>query len=143
MWELRRNMRGDASKLSLLPGMTEVLRELANAGIRLAILSSNAESNVRSILDPEQEPLIGYYQCGVSFSGKTGNLKGLLRRAGAEPADTLYIGDEIRDLEAAVAAGVGFGAASWGLNSREIFEGYGPVSIYERPEDISRDLLPG
>ena len=143
MLELRRNMRGDVSNLRLFTGMAEVLSELTDSGIRLAILSSNAERNVREILGPKQELLIGHYQCGVSFSGKTGKLKGLLRKAGVEKAEAFFIGDELRDVEAAVAAGVAFGVVTWGLNNREVFERYSSLSIYERPEDIARDLLAG
>ena len=143
MWEMRRRMRRETGTLFLFPGIAGVLLELANAGVQLAVLSSNAERNIRAVLGPQSEPLISHYLCGVSFFGKKGKLEKLLGRAAADPADVLFIGDELRDLEAAKAAGVAFGAASWGLNSKETFARHSPFRIFTRPEEISREVLSG
>lgn len=145
MWEMRRRMRRETGTgtLTLFPGIAGVLLELANAGVQLAVLSSNAERNIRAVLGPESEPLIGQYLCGVSFFGKKGKLKKLLGRTASDPVDVLFIGDELRDLQAAKAAGVAFGAASWGLNSKETFARHSPFRIFTKPEEISLEVLSG
>jgi len=143
MWEMRRRMRRETATLKLFPGIPGVLLELANAGVQQAVLSSNAERNIRAVLGPESEPLIGQYLCGVSFFGKKGKLKKLLGRAVADPAEVLFIGDELRDLQAAKAAGVTFGAASWGLNSKETFARHSPFRIFTKPKEITLEVLSG
>ncbi len=143
MWELRRKMRRDTARLELFPGIAGVLLDMANRGIRLAVLSSNAEKNIRAVLGPELEPLFSHYQCGASFFGKKGKLQRLLDKADADHRDVMYVGDELRDLEAAEAVGVAFGAACWGLNSKETFERYTPFGIFTQPGDIGSAVISG
>jgi len=142
-WDMRRSMRRDIDRLKLFPGIAGALRTLSDAGADLAILSSNSERNVRSVLGSDLALLIRHYQCGVSFFGKAGKLKRLLRKTGTDPADACFIGDELRDLEAARAAGIAFGAVSWGLNSKETFERQSPVWVFTRPEEICPEGLAG
>lgn len=134
-------MGRDAARLQLFPGMSDVLKALSDAGVRLAILSSNASKNIHTVLGPEMQSLFHYYQCGVTFSGKESKRNRLLKKTRAKPHETMFIGDELRDLEAAQAAAVHFGAASWGLNSKETFEKYDLFLVFERPEDISHQIL--
>lgn len=63
--------------------------------------------------------------------------------AGFTPARTLYIGDDLRDIQAARAAGMGALAAAWGYLGEELpVEEWGADAILAEPQALER-LLEG
>ena len=62
----------------------------------------------------------------------------MLRRAAVSASAALFVGDEIRDAEAARAAGVPFGAVAWGYTSTAALRAQTPAHFFERVEDLSR-----
>jgi phosphoglycolate phosphatase len=58
--------------------------------------------------------------------------------AGAEPAHCLYIGDDLRDMQAARTAGMGAIAAAWGYLGDDLpLEDWGADSILQSPADLA------
>jgi phosphoglycolate phosphatase len=123
-------------QIELFPGASAMLRRLAANGITLAMVSSDTEANVRQVLGANA-PLFAHYACSASLFGKAPKIRKVLRRAGIKPHEALSIGDEIRDLEAARASGVAFGAVSWGYARREALEARGPDLFFTAVEEIA------
>ena len=147
-WKLpliARHMHGlaarDAGALRLFPGIEAMLTALADAGVATAVLSSNTEANVRSVLGPEGAARIGRYACGASVFGKARRLATLVRQARIEPAAVLCIGDELRDLEAARAVGCAFGAVAWGYTTAAALSAAGPDAMFSVPAEIASAAL--
>lgn len=131
----------DAGRIRLFPGAGEMLNRLHAGGTALAVVSSNAEANVRRVLGPEHAALIGRYECGADLFGKAARFRRVLRRCGVAPAAALCIGDELRDLEAAHAAGVAFGAVSWGYAAPEVLRAHGAAVVFGTVEEIAAEVL--
>jgi len=55
-----------------------------------------------------------------------------------EPRSAIVIGDEIRDLNAAKAARMAFGAVSWGLTRPEALQAGRPEALFRQMSDIRR-----
>jgi phosphoglycolate phosphatase len=109
---MRRLKAADAHRTVLFPGVPAMLRCLKQAGVTLAVVSSDTEANVRRTLGPLNAGLIDAYACGAPLFGKHRRMRRMLRRGGFAPGDALAIGDEIRDIEAARLVGIPFGAVS-------------------------------
>lgn len=124
----------DAHRIALFEGVSELLRRLGRHGVTLGIVSSNSAHNVRQVLGEELAGLIEYYECGAALFGKPSKLKKAIRRSGVEVSRAIYIGDEVRDADAAKAAKIDFGAVCWGyshvgaLRSRAPREVFGSVA---------------
>lgn len=127
----------DIDAIRPFPGMRSLLTEVENGGIRLGIVSSNTEANIRTVLGRESADRIAHYACGASLFGKARRLKGLVRAAGFAPGQVLYVGDEIRDALAARAAGCDFGAVAWGYTNPSALAAHHPSAIFETPSDIA------
>jgi phosphoglycolate phosphatase len=56
------------------------------------------------------------------------------------PEKVIYIGDEIRDAEAARAASVAFGAVTWGQHSVDALRAQNPDEFFNRVEEITNRL---
>jgi phosphoglycolate phosphatase len=139
---LRRRMTEDLDSIRLFPGVGAMLRDLTDAGLVLGIVSSNSQLNVRRILGPENLSMIGYLECGAAIDGKRAHLRRILKAARLAPRAAIYIGDEIRDIEAARGLGMATGAVLWGYNSAQTLRAHAPERVFASMEEIARQLRP-
>jgi phosphoglycolate phosphatase len=137
---MRQRMAEEIDQIPLFPGVDRLLQGLARQGIRIAIVTSNSLGNVRQVLGPGNASLIQDYACGISLFGKPAKLRSILRASGLSAAEAIYIGDEIRDWEAAQAEGIAFGAVSWGYTHPEALRALAPQEVFASPEEILEKL---
>jgi len=129
--------------IPLFPGVDKLLQALNARGIVTALVSSDAESNVRRALGSRNAELIEHYACSASMFGKAAKFRRVLRKAGVPPEEVLCIGDEIRDLEAARAVGAAFGAVSWGYTCAEALRKRAPDALFTSMGDILKTVWVG
>lgn len=129
-------MRERIAQVSLFPNVAETLDTLARRGIRLAVATSNGEDVVRAILGPAVSGRIADFSCGISMFGKARKLRALVSSAGVRPDEALYVGDEIRDAEAASAAGMAFRGVAWGYTAATALQTHCATPLLVRPQDL-------
>jgi len=137
---VRRLMAGNITEFSLFDGIADSLRRLHDRGVTLGIVSSNSSENVRRILGPENAALIRHYACGASVFGKAPKLRTVLKASGIPARQSIYIGDEIRDAEAARKAGTAYGAVAWGYHSLQTLRTQKAEEYFKEPKDIGDKL---
>nr|USU32708.1 HAD hydrolase-like protein [Methylobacterium sp. OTU13CASTA1] len=125
----------DIAEISLFPGIRTMLADLAAAGMPLAIVSSNTRANIEAVLGPDARRF-RRYACGASLFGKAKRLRALVGDAGFTPGSTLYVGDEIRDHDAARSVGCDFAAVAWGYTRIEALRATGPALMLTHPSAI-------
>jgi phosphoglycolate phosphatase len=138
--DMRRRMAEHTGKLFLFPGSSDVLHRLTAAGIQLAIVSSNSRENVVRVLGADNASLVAHFACGVSMFGKAAKLRQALRQCSVQPSQAIYMGDEVRDGEAAAKAGIAFGAVTWGQHRAEILCTQKPAHIFTTVREITDKL---
>jgi phosphoglycolate phosphatase len=134
--DMRRLMAEDIGQIRLFEGIGTMLRGLAGRGVALAVVTSNACDNVRQVLGVEHAALVNYYECGASLFGKRGKLRRVLKESGFRPGEAIFIGDEIRDIEAARAEGIPFGAVTWGYTHVEALEAHSPAEVFANVAEV-------
>jgi phosphoglycolate phosphatase len=146
MWQLpaivsdmRKRKLAAASEISLFAGIPAILTDLQRLGIKTAIVSSDSEASVRLVLGPAAAT-IARFDCGAAIFGKHWKFRRVARRLGTEPADTICIGDEIRDIEAARAAGMDSGAVAWGYAFPSALQAAGPTHLFNSIEEMMQRL---
>ena len=146
MWQLpaivsdmRKRKLAAASEISLFSGIPAMLTELQRLGIKSAIVSSDSEASVRQVLGAANS-LITCLDCGAELFGKHWKFRRVARRLGTEPADTICIGDEIRDIEAAKAAGMDSGAVAWGYALPSALQAARPTHLFNSIEEMMQRL---
>ena len=131
-------MQDSAHQIPLFDGIADALRHLHGRGVRLAVVSSNSEHNVRAVLGPELTALVARFDCGMSVFGKASRIRAVLKACGAAPAEALYIGDQATDAEAARKAGVAFGAVHWGYATIDALRAQACATEFVTPADLHR-----
>jgi phosphoglycolate phosphatase len=132
-----------AAETPPFPGVPEMLQALSRRGVALAVVSSDAEDTIRRLLGPATAGRIGHWACGAALLGKGPKLRAVLRRAGVPAGRALYVGDEVRDAEAAREAGLAFGAVTWGYARPEALLAARPAHVFASAAEIAGLLGPG
>jgi phosphoglycolate phosphatase len=140
---VRKLMGQQIDHIPLFAGIDRQLQCLVAHEARLAVVSSNAEQNIRRVLGPENAALIDFFECGAAVFGKASKLKTVLRKSGVVLAESILIGDEIRDAEAARQVHMAYGAVAWGYTHYEALLSHAPDLAFERVEELSEKLVGG
>lgn len=134
---VRAGLRSRMEMLEPFPGMVDFLRALKNTRkARCLLLSSNSRDNIEAFLARHQIELFEHLSCGTSMFGKGARLRKLVERVELNPATTAYVGDEVRDIEAAKSAGLRSIAVSWGYADREALASEQPDYLIDEPAQL-------
>ena len=131
-------MRQHADCIRLFEQVEDTLLYLANQGVTLAIVTSNAYDNVSRILGPANTKLFRHFECGMSIFGKPPRIRKVLKKTGVSCHEAIYIGDQVSDLEAARKVNIAFGAVSWGYGTIESLREHSPEEEFESVLTIRR-----
>lgn len=123
--------------ISLFDGVPAMLKSLKNAGIVLALVSSDSEANARLQLGPDNAALFTHFACGASLFGKAAKFSRVVKQVNVSPRQAIAIGDEARDCEAARTAGIAFGAVTWGYADPDTLRALNPDEIFSTVDDIT------
>ncbi|MBN9120033.1 MAG: HAD-IA family hydrolase [Planctomycetes bacterium] len=144
LWRLPRLVRKyhaaaaeEADKLKLATGLPAALSAIAESGVRLGVLSSNREDNIRRCLRANGAE--GHFAFVIGYPrlfGKGKALKRILRAECLTRADVLYVGDELRDVEAAKKAGVKVAAVTWGFHTAELLRTAKPDYVVNDAQEL-------
>ena len=137
-WIARDMRKLKSQSLHMIPlfaGVPEMLEALTQQGLALAMVSSDSEANVRQALGPAAA-LPVYFACGASLFGKARKFKQVMTAACMPAEATLAIGDEVRDAEAAEAAGIDFAGVAWGYAAVDALAKTEPVTVFAAVSEI-------
>ena len=138
---LRKDFRKCVGEIKVFSGMKDVISTLER-DYEVHIVTSNSRDAVSSVLDRNGlgvDSLIS----GVSLFGKHVVFKKLLREWKLRKSEIVYIGDEIRDVEACKRAGIKMIGVGWGYNSKESLKKAGASLIVNKPAEILMVLRKG
>jgi HAD superfamily hydrolase (TIGR01549 family) len=131
---VRRELRQQMTDIPLYPGLHSVLHQLRQHHT-LCILTSNVPENVIPFLGVHGlQDCFGDITGGGTLFGKARMIRRGLAAQGWSAAEVIYVGDEVRDVEAAHAVGLRIAAVTWGFNSRERLASAGPDWLIDTPE---------
>jgi len=136
-------MRKHLDEVKIFEGIEALIRDLHKEGVPLIIMSTNSASNIRKFLRGRQ--LDEYFvkvHGGIGVFGKARALKKIMEHDRLDPSNVYYVGDEIRDVEAAKKAGVHSVAVTWGYNNETLLATHEPFALVSTPaqlRDVFRD----
>lgn len=132
----KKEFHKDIANLEPFQGLREILLRLKEAGVQIGILSSNASENIQQFLEHHNLDIFDFIHSASTIWGKHIGLDKVLKQNGIEKDAVVYIGDELRDIDAARKLGVKVASVTWGYNSAQSLEMQNPDFLCERPEDL-------
>lgn len=126
------------------PGIPELLTELQQKSVKLAVASNKYQEATRKLID--------HYFSDITFEAVFGQRDGvnvkpdpiivsdILKITGIDKNDVLYVGDSGVDMQTAKNAGVTSCGVTWGFRPRIELESLDPDYLVDRAEEILRIL---
>lgn len=137
---MRREVKKDINKMGLCKGMKELLLELKRRGIRMGIVSSSPHENIESFLNKYDLNMFEFTHSELNIFGKSAAIEGVMREHNMKKEETIYVGDEIRDIEACKAIGLDIISVTWGFNDEAGLRKHGATHIVDSPDAILKLL---
>jgi phosphoglycolate phosphatase len=120
----------------VFPGISEALDSLSQSGFQLGIVTSNTTSAVDIVLkNANIQEYFSFVVAEPHLWGKANRLRKLVKQHGWNTNRIWYVGDEVRDLEAAQDTGLTGIGVTWGLNDAEILANTG-APIVDTPQNL-------
>ena len=133
---LKAELHSEVTHIQLFPGIKEVLLELKKRGFQLGIITSNSRENVLGALERNGlQDTFTFIYSGSTF-GKHKVINKWLRIENIHSEKVVYVGDEIRDIDAAKKTGIKVIAVGWGFNSPQALAAQNPNFLIERPQEL-------
>lgn len=113
----------------------DVLCLLRDKGIKLAIITSNSRKNVKLFLKKHDLECFDFVASSSLF-GKEYKIKKIIKKGLIDSNEVLYVGDEIRDIQAAKLSNIKIAVVSWGYNSIDSLLNHDPDYILRNASDL-------
>lgn len=127
-----------AHEVEIFSGIKDLLATLHQKGYRIGIVSSSREDTVRAIMKNHELPIDFVYH-GKLFN-KAISLRDTMQKEHLTLSETIYIGDEVRDIEACRKIGLDIISVTWGLNDKESLKAAGGDTV-DTLEELRDRLL--
>ena len=133
---MRNMMSENIEEIKMFDGIENMFHELKKVGHKIAIVSTNSKENIIKVLGDELINMNDHFVGGVSVFGKESKLKKVLKFSGIDKKDAIYIGDELRDIQASKKVGMPCGAVAWGVNDADALAALEPDEMFYEVEQI-------
>ncbi|ALK33826.1 HAD hydrolase-like protein [Burkholderia plantarii] len=134
--DARRLMNERIDEVRPFPGIVAALHALMDRQIAVAVATSNSQDNVRAVLGNALVERFAAVECSSSLFGKSHRLRTILKTTGIDTAHAIYVGDEIRDAEAADGVGLRYGAVGWGYTDLDALLAKRPHQVFRAPAEL-------
>ena len=133
-WQAKQIVLAHAGQIRLCPEILAVLRWAKQHGVPLAVASSNSTPVIARFLaqhlaESRFAPILG----NLPMFGKQRALRRLGRRH-----TLIYVGDEVRDVEAARRCGIASIAVTWGKDSAATLQAAGATRLAQSGEALAQ-----
>lgn len=115
--------------------MEQILPKLSQH-FTLGILTSNTEANVKQFLEVHQLSFFDFIYSSSNLFGKSRGIKRIMREKKISQQEIIYIGDEMRDIEAAKTSGIDSIAVSWGAHTAKALASLRPSYLIHHPNEL-------
>ena len=133
-----------AIKTGPFPGIPELLRTLAKAGLATAVVSNKPDDAVQSLCEEYFPNLFDYAigeSAGIRRKPSPDMVWAALSSLGVRPEESVYIGDSEVDIQTAKNAGLACICVDWGFRSREVLVQNGAEMIVSSCDELMKRIL--
>ena len=133
IYQLKKKLAEKSDELNVLSESPVLIKKLNEAGYELGILTSNSYKTVTAFLKKyELDSYFSFLRTDVSLFGKK---KALAKSKKILNKKIIYIGDELRDIEACRKNEIPIVSIPWGLNSFESLEEHNPGLVAKTADE--------
>jgi phosphoglycolate phosphatase len=134
---LRIELTAYSTCISPYEGIPEAIQQLHAQNHPLAVVTSNTPDVVNAFLAAHAlDHCFISVDGGGTLFGKGRLITKCLKRHQFVPEETIYVGDEVRDIQAARLAGLRSAAVTWGFNNQDALAAAQPDWLIDHPRAL-------
>jgi phosphoglycolate phosphatase-like HAD superfamily hydrolase len=137
---LRKGLKKRIATVKPVAGIKPILFALKRNGCELGIVTSNSKANVLTFLKKNKLEIFDYIRAGRGIFYKATAIRRTIARNHLESHETIYVGDEIRDVIAARKNKITAIAVTWGTNSRKGLEKENADFVVDTADELATIL---
>ena len=125
-------------------GILDMLRNLRNKGIKVAIVSNKPDFAVQPLCQEHFPGLIDFAcgeRPGIRRKPHPDSVYECLNKLGVDRSEAVYIGDSEVDVDTAKNSGLPCLAVSWGFRSVETLQQAGAEKIFSNVKNLEKEIL--
>jgi len=122
--------------LKTFEGIKNLMLSLKNDGFCLSVISSNSVGNITDFFKRNDLEVFDHVISAHNLFGKHKSIKKYVKQFNLKADEVLYVGDELRDIEACKKIAVKIIAVIWGFDPLSLLKSGNPDYIAYMPEDI-------
>jgi len=139
--EVRKEVNKKIETLSWIDGVLPMLKNLHQNEVQLGILSSSSQENLEKFISFSKIDLFEFIYSGKNLFGKDKDLTKLIKEQHLIKNEVLYVGDEVRDIEACQKVGLVVAGVTWGFEGKTLLAEARPDYLIEKPEELLNIIL--
>ena len=137
----QKDMEDSIESISPFPGVIKEIKKLKNA-YNVGILTSNSKENVIKVLNKEGIlDLFDFVYAEKTLFSKHKLLNKVIKKYKLDKKEVIYVGDEARDVEASIKAGVSIVSVGWGFNSKNLLTRLNSENYVDTPEEMTKRIV--
>ncbi len=134
--EVKQSYANHIDLLELVPGIENLIKDLAGQSKRLFILSSNASDNIVRFLKHHEIDQFEAVYSAPDLMRKDKGIRQLLKKHQLNAKKVIYIGDELRDIAACQKIPIDIAAVTWGHDTKNLLQTGNPNYLISRPDEL-------
>lgn len=139
----QKRMNQKISNADFFPGMLELVTKLKD-NFNLFILSSNSLENIVTFFEAKGLNTKDYFKniyAGKSIFSKTRKINKLIEKEKLKKKETIYVGDEVKDIESSRKADIDIISVTWGLSHKDFLISFNPTYLINSIDELDKFFL--
>lgn len=136
IYKLRQNLKKEIHNVKQYPEIIPEIKKLKKKGFTIGLLTANKEFNVKPFLVEHDLNIFEHYKYKTNPLDKASEIRKYLKKHNLKSNETLYIGDELTDIEACKKAGLKILCVTYGFNNKKLLLTAEPEFIVDSPKEI-------
>ncbi|MEN1760605.1 HAD-IA family hydrolase [Anoxynatronum sibiricum] len=134
--EFYREYKKGLQELRFFEGIPDMLHRLHEAGCCLTVISSNDPEIIKNYMVHHNMNLFHKIIGSNRIFGKDKIIRRYMKQEKLAPEQLIYVGDELRDIEACKRAGIPIIWVSYGFDHEELVKAAGPEFVAHSPAEV-------
>ena len=137
---VREELFNQIDRVKVFQGINELIKNLKTKKIKYGILTSNSKKTVEALLNRNNLKGFEFIESETNIFKKSSHLAFIIKKYSLYKNDVVYVGDEVRDIEACREVGVDIISVTWGYNNKVVLEKHNQRSLVSTPSEILKIL---
>lgn len=133
---MQEEIKNHIHELNWIEGIEDGVKELKQAGFKLAIISSNSIANIERFFKDKNLDIFDEIFSSKGLFDKHRAINKLIKKLGIKKHEAVYIGDEHRDIKACKKSKIKIVSVTWGFDSEELLIKGEPDFIAHTPREL-------